>query len=59
MTETEALATEIISHIEAKDDLFIPKYDEVFREVLERYHTDFRKEGRHSYEYKLKSGRVK
>ena len=59
LTETEALATEIISHIEAKDDLFIPKYDEVFREVLERYHTDFRKEGRHSYEYKLKSGRVK
>jgi len=26
--------------------------------VLERYHADFRAEGRHSYDYKLASGRV-
>lgn len=50
---TSDLAKEIISHLEAKDDLFIPKYDEVYHEVLERYHADFRKEGNHSYEYKL------
>ncbi|MBR2443435.1 MAG: SDR family NAD(P)-dependent oxidoreductase [Rikenellaceae bacterium] len=56
---TRPLAMEIISHLENRDDLFIPKYDEIFREVLERYHADFRAEGRHSYEYKLKSGRVK
>ncbi len=56
---TAALAKNIISKIEAKEDLFIPKYDEVFHEVLERYHTDFRKEGLHSYEYKVASGRVK
>lgn len=54
----EPLATEIIAHLEAKDDLFIPQYDEIFHEVLERYHADFRKEGLHSYEYKMKSGRV-
>ena len=59
LSETEALAEEIILHIENKDDLFIPKYEEVFREVLERYHADFRKEGLHSYEYKLQSGRTK
>ena len=58
LTETESLAIEIIQHLEAKDDLFIPKYDEVFHEVLERYHADFRKEGCHSYDYKLKSGRL-
>lgn len=52
LTQTESLAQEIISHIEAKDDLFIPQYDSVFHEVLERYHKDFRAEGRHSYEYK-------
>lgn len=46
------LATEIISHLEAKDDLFIPQYDEIFHEVLDRYHADFRKEGLHSYEFK-------
>lgn len=49
------LAQEIIRHLEAGDDLFIPQYDEVFHEVLERYHQDFRAEGRHSYEYKKNS----
>lgn len=59
LSETEELAADIIQHIEDKDDLFIPKYDEVFHEVLERYHADFRKEGLHSYEYKLQNGRMK
>ena len=58
LSETEELAADIIQHVEEKDDLFIPKYDEVFHEVLERYHADFRKEGLHSYEYKLQSGRT-
>lgn len=58
LTMTEALAKEIIAHLEAKDDLFIPQYEEIFKTVLQRYHDDFREEGRHSYEYKLKSGRV-
>lgn len=52
------LAKEIIYHIEQKEDLFIPDYEIVYKNVLERYHEDFRKEGRHSYEYKLKSGRI-
>ena len=56
---TEELANDIITHLEAKDDLFIPKYDETFKEVLNRYHDDFRAEGLHSYEYKKNSGRLK
>lgn len=52
---TSGLAREIISRMERKEDLFIPQYDEVFREVLRRYHEDFRAEGTRSYEYKLKS----
>ena len=56
---TESLAKEIIEHLENKDDLFIPRYEEVYENVLERYHEDFRKEGLHSYDYKLNSGRVK
>ena len=56
---TRPLAKEIICHIENHDDLFIPKYNEVFKTVLERYHEDFRKEGLHSYEYKLNSRRIK
>lgn len=55
---TKDLASQIITHIETKDDLFIPQYEMVFKEVLERYHRDFRAEGFHSYDYKLKSGRL-
>ena len=58
LSVTIPMAKEIISHLEGGDDLFIPQYDEVFREVLERYHADFRAEGIHSYEYKVNSGRV-
>lgn len=57
--QTSGLAGEIISHLEAKDDLFIPQYEEIFKKVLERYNADFREEGRHSYEYKLNSGRIR
>lgn len=56
---TRPLARDIISHLLAGDDLFIPRYDEIFHDVLERYHNDFRAEGLHSYDYKVQSGRVK
>ena len=59
LTQTTTLANDIIHHIEAKDDLFIPQYEEVFKHVLQRYHDDFRKEGLHSYDYKMQSGRMK
>lgn len=55
---TAPTAKAIIKHMEAKDDLYIPQYEETFKNVLERYNKDFREEGRHSYDYKLKSGRV-
>ncbi|MCD8291171.1 MAG: SDR family NAD(P)-dependent oxidoreductase [Prevotella sp.] len=55
---TAPMAKSIIEHLKRKDDLFIPQYEEVFKNVLERYHDDFRAEGLHSYEYKVKSGRV-
>lgn len=56
---TSDLAKQIIEKLENKEDLFIPQYEEVYKEVLRRYHEDYREEGRHSYEYKIKSGRVK
>ena len=56
---TEKLALEIIEHLENKDDLFIPQYEEIFKNVLERYQADFREEGRNSYVYKLNSARIK
>lgn len=59
LSQTFSLAQDIIKHLENKDDLFIPQYEEIFKHVLDRYHTDFRKEGIHSYEYKINSGRIK
>lgn len=57
LDQIQALARELLGHLEAKDDVFIPLYEEVFKNVLQRYHDDFRKEGLHSYEYKQNSKR--
>ncbi len=51
---TAPMAQNIIAEMEKKNDLFIPQYEEVFKAVLQRYQDDFRKEGAHSYDYKLK-----
>ncbi len=59
LSQTSILANEILHQLEIKNDLFIPQYEEIFKNVLARYQIDFREEGRHSYEYKLNSGRVK
>ena len=59
LNQLQGLVGDILAHLEAKDDLFIPLYDEIYKTVLQRYHDDFRKEGNHSYEYKLNSNRLK
>ena len=59
LSVTAPMAQAIISEMEKKNDLFIPQYEEVFKHVLARYHEDFRKEGVHSYDYKLETGRTK
>lgn len=58
LSQTKELAEEIILHLRNRNDLFIPQYEEIFKGVLERYHEDFREEGRRSYDYKLNSGRL-
>lgn len=56
--QTVDLANQIIDKIKAKEDLFIPKYEEIFKGVLERSFQDFREAGRQSYEYKKSSDRL-
>lgn len=58
LSVTAPMAQAIIDEMEKKNDLFIPQYEEVFKTVLQRYQEDFRKEGAHSYDYKLRSGRM-
>lgn len=57
LDELRPLSLEIIKRLQNKDDLYIPKYDEIYKVVLQRYYDDFRKEGMHSYEYKENSNR--
>lgn len=58
LTALEFLASDIIKNLKAKNDLFIPNYDEIYKDVLARYQSDFREEGRHSYDYKINSNRI-
>ena len=55
---TASLAKEIIERSKKQEELFIPQYDEVFKGVLERYHSDPHKYGIESYWYKKRLGRV-
>ena len=54
----EGLAASILDNLFESKTLFIPQYDEVFKDVLERYHDDPHEYGIYSYEYKKKSGRL-
>lgn len=55
---TEGLAAEIIQRMQARETLFIPQYEEVFKGVLERYHDDAHQYGVDSYNYKMQNGRL-
>lgn len=58
ISQIQPFAESFIENMLKKNDLFIPQYEEIFKNVLERYHSDFRAEGIHSYEYKINSGRL-
>lgn len=59
LSQTKVLAEEIVSRMEARQTLWIPQYDEVFRGVLQRYHDNPRQFGLESYDYKMNSGRAR
>lgn len=52
------LANNIINNLFSSNTLYIPQYEEIFKDVLERYHTDPHEYGLHSYRYKKESGRL-
>lgn len=55
---TKKLSNDIIDKMENKSVLYIPKYDEIYKNVIERYQKNPYVFGLESYEYKLKSGRI-
>lgn len=58
LSQTAALAAQILDHMFHGDCLFIPQYEETFKDVLARYQEDPHQYGLDSYAYKLRSGRV-
>lgn len=50
---TSDLAEEIIMRSQNRETLFIPQYKEVFKKVIERYHSDPHRFGVESYQYKM------
>lgn len=55
---TKTLAQEIIGRIETGETLWIPQYNEIYKDVLERYHKNPVQFGLDSYQYKMESGRA-
>ncbi len=55
---TMPLARVILTELFERETLFIPQYEETFKDVLERYHEDPHGYGLYSYEYKKGSGRI-
>ncbi len=55
--QLETLAQYIVKRLFEKEELFIPDYDTVYKDVIERYINDPHTFGVSSYEYKKQSGR--
>ena len=54
----DEFSSEIISCLFESKELFIPHYEETFKEIIDNYHSDPHGYGVHSFEYKMNSGRV-
>ena len=59
LEETRGLAHDIIERMEQRHTLFIPDFEEVYQDVLDRYYQDPHQFGIDSYRYKMESGRMR
>jgi short-subunit dehydrogenase len=56
--QTADLASEIIKRAMLHEDLFIPQYETVFKDVIARYEKSAHQFGVESYHYKIEHGRI-
>lgn len=54
---TASLSKDIINHLYSKEVLFIPEYETIYKDVLQRCKEDSHAFGINSYNYKIASGR--
>ena len=55
---TIKLAEKIVNKLFDKQEIYIPEYKKIYKNVIDRYHKNPNKYGIDSYNYKLLSGRV-
>jgi glycerol-3-phosphate cytidylyltransferase len=53
-----SLGNEIIEKMMLRETLFIPQYEDIYKDVLKRYHQNPHIFGLDSYDHKMKSGRI-
>lgn len=58
LSKLDALSGELLDCMFEKKEIFIPQYDEVFKDVINRYQNDHMKFGEESYNYKMEKGRI-
>lgn len=58
LTAINEIASQVYKHILDRDLRYIPRYEEVFKNVIDQYNLDYLKFGEDSYRYKLDSGRL-
>ncbi|MBO7466448.1 MAG: SDR family NAD(P)-dependent oxidoreductase [Bacteroidaceae bacterium] len=58
LTLTNSLAQEIVRRMFSREQFFIPDYEKVYKNVLDRYYADPHLFGVDSYQYKEKGGRI-
>ena len=58
LEQVAEVAEQIITRMYARETLYIPQYEDIYKGVLERYHTDPMQYGLESYDYKLKRCRI-
>ena len=56
---TASLANDIVSKLLSRETLFIPEYEKIYSRVINRYQENPHEFGVNSYQYKMKSGRVR
>lgn len=58
LNKLDSLSDELLNNMFGKNELFIPQYEEVFKDVIARYQNNHIKFGEESYNYKMEKGRI-
>ncbi len=57
ISQTSEIANSIVEKMLTRETLFIPEYEEIYKNVINRYQNDSRKFGLESYDYKISKNR--